>query len=478
MLMADNFLFILHQFIISFLCLFYTYYVWRDLASNSYEKLQYVSMKLIGPILIGFFVGLYGYLVHEWGYVSIFLAFAFSYLITLGIFDPKYAVGFFTFLLIARPWEYYKNELMLSMLRDISILCFLVFAAHRIFRKKYYFQWNATSGLLLFFGAWCFISILTAGSNPILLNDFYEVLVKDLIIYFLIVNVVDNKDSILPITAALFLAISEKTIVSFYKIYVVKEVVTDGDVVGRMTGIGLIENANDIAAILILGIPFTITYFNQIKNAWVKNTLALLVFVFYFVLIWEAKSRGATLGLGAYAMVWYWLKVKNKKLATMIILMGSLFTYVALSSIQRRSDDVEGSTKNRLIFWKAGANMAVRNPLFGVGYGGFINNLNRYANGNVGTEGSKMTAHSTWILVLAETGFVGFLLYVGAWIFTIRTAWIMKEDHPEYLLAIVAYGTVISFLSHTYMLYPYILIALTTAHGQFYNLKRVEKNHE
>lgn len=475
MLMADNFLFILHQYILSFLCLFFAYYLWRDVANHSYEKLKYVSLKLILPVLIGIFFGIYIYLVYEWGAIALFMAFGFAFLITLSIYDPKYAVGFFTFLLIARPWEYYKNDLMLSMLRDISILSMLSFVAHRIFRKKFYFQWNVTSACMIFFGVWAFTSVIAAGAQQIYLNDFYEVLMKDIIIYFLVVNVVDSEDSILPIKAAVFLALTEKTIVSFYKIYVAQEILGDpaAGIVGRMTGVGLVKNANDIAAILILGIPFTVYFFKDFKNKRLRNTLSIAVYIFYFVLIWKAKSRGATLGLGLYAIVWYWLQIKNKKIATYVLVGGTLFTYVALSSIQRNVSDIDGSTKNRIIFWKAGVNMAVRNPFLGVGYGGYVNNLHQYANGNVGTEGSKMTAHSTWILALAETGFVGFMLYIGAWGYTIKTAWRMREDYPEYILALVAYGTVITFLSHTYLLYPFILIALVVAQGQFYNPRKV-----
>lgn len=473
--MADNFLFTLHQFILSFLCLFYAYYIWRDHASKSFDGLKYVTFKSMLPVMIGLFLGTYAYLVYEWGPVSIFIAFAFSFLIILSMFDSKYAVGFFTFLLIARPWEYYKNELMLSMLRDISILSIFSFLAHRIIRKKYYFQWNVTSGMILMFGVWAFVSIIASGADQVLLNDFYDVLMKDIIVYFLVVNVVDREESIFPIKTAVFLALTEKTIVSFYKIYIANEVL--GDVpgaVGRMTGVGLVKNANDIAAILILGIPFTVFFFKDLKNKKLKNILHLTVYIFYFVLIWAAKSRGATMGLGVYAIAWYWLTVKDKKISKYAIIAGALLTYVALSSIERRADDIDGSTENRLIFWKAGVNMAVRNPIFGVGYGGFVNKLNQYANGNTGSEGPKMTAHSTWILALAETGFIGFFLYAGAWYFTFKAAWEMRDDNPEYLLAMIAYGTVITFLSHTYLLYPFILIALTVAHGQFHNLRKAQ----
>ncbi|MBP9680335.1 MAG: O-antigen ligase family protein [Bacteriovorax sp.] len=468
--MADSFLFNLHQFVISFLCLFYVYYVWKDLASNNFNKLKHVSIQWIAPIFIGLFFGIYLYLLSQWGAISLFLSFSFAILIVLSLLDPKYAVGFFAFLLMARPWEYYKNELMGSMLRDVFILAVLSLIAHRIFRKKYYFQWNYTSAFMLAFLLWAFLSLFPSGASAVVVNDFTEVLLKDVIIYFLIVNAADRKDSIQPIKAALFLAITEKTIISFYKIYIIKELGT-GDSINRMTGVGLIENANDIAAILILAIPFTISYFKEIKVKALKGFIAIVIFAFYFILIWEAKSRGATLGLGAFALAWYWLKIKNKKKGIVILISGLLLTFGALSQIERNSDDIEGSTKNRLIFWKAGLNMAIRNPLFGVGYGGYMEKLSEYANGNVGTEGAKKTIHSTWLLALAETGFVGFFFFMGTWIFTLKSAWKMRLENPEYFLAIVSYGTAVTFLSHTYMLYPYILIGLTVGHGQFYQSK-------
>ena len=109
----------------------------------------------------------------------------------------------------------------------------------------------------------------------------------------------------------------------------------------------------------------------------------------------------------------YWLKAKNKKIASFIVILGLIGSIGAMSTLKRSSEDTEASTQNRMIFWKAGINMAVRNPLFGVGYEGYIPNLLRYANGNVGTDGTKMTIHSTWLLALAETGFVGFFLYMA-----------------------------------------------------------------
>jgi O-antigen ligase len=464
MITGDDFLFTLHQFIISTLCLFFVYFAWRDQAAKTFDRLEHVNLKIIGPLLIGIFLGLFMLFLYEWGSLGIIISFAFALLITFSIFDPKYAVSFFIFLLISRPWEIFKDQMMAGMPRDIFILCFLSFIGHKIIRKRFYFQWNLASAFVLFFAIWTFFSIIPSGQIVGAMIDYEEVFIKGIIVYFLIVNVVDKKEFILPVQSALVLGITEKALMSFYNsIFLGK--VSDGD---RLTSVGIFENSNDIAAIMILVIPFTLAFLKGITNTIIRYFLGLIIFSFYFYLIWQSKSRGAVLGVGALAVAWFWLQAKNKKVASFIVVIGMITSLGVMSLIKRDAEDVEGSTSNRKIYWGAAINMGIRNPLFGVGYNGFPLNLLTYTDGHVGTEGKHKTAHSTWLLALAETGIVGFGFYVGIWVFSFKSAWVMRNDHPEFLLGMLSYGTAITFLSHTYMLYPYILLGLTVASGQFY----------
>lgn len=464
MISGDDFIFTLHQFVISTLCLFFMYFAWRDQAANTYDRLKRVSSKFMGPLLVGIFIGLYLMFQKEWGSVGIIISFAFAMLITFSIFDPKYAVSFFIFLLISRPWEFFKDQLMAGMPRDIFILCFLSFVGHKILRKRYYFHWNLASAFVFFFAAWTFFSIIPSGQQARAIVNYEEIFIKGIIVYFLIVNVVDKKEFILPIQSALLLGITEKAMVSFYNSAILGKV-AEGE---RLTSVGILENSNDIAAIMILVIPFTMVFLRGITFSILRYLLSLCAFVFYAYLIWQSKSRGAVLGIGTLGVAWFWLKAKNKKSASVIVVIGLALSIGALSMIQRDAADVEGSTSNRKIYWKAALNMAVRHPVFGVGYDGYPLNLLRYTDGHVGTEGKYKTAHSTWLLAMAETGIVGFIFYVGIWIFSFRSAWVMRSEHPEFILAMISYGTAITFLSHTYMLYPYILLGLTVASGQFY----------
>lgn len=469
MQVSDSFLFTLHQFILLTLCIFFLYSAWRDLFSGSFDRLKMINKTLIGSLLVGIFLGCTGLLIIEWGSNGIILAICFSFLITFSVYDPKYAVAFFLFLMISRPWEIISNPMMASMPRDIFILCFLSFIAHKVIRRRFYFQWNYATACVVFFAIWAFFSLIPAGHMTYGLMKYEEIFIKGVIIYLLIVNVIDKKEFIMPVQVALVLGISEKALMSFYNSAILGNV-ADGE---RLTSVGILENSNDIAAIMILAIPFTLTFTKVFKSVIAKFLFSAVVLGFYGYLIWQSKSRGAILGVGTLLVVWYWLQAKNKKFATYVVILGLFLSIGAMGLIKRNEEDIEGSTNNRKIYWTAALKMGIKKPVFGVGFYGFPLNLLTYTDGHVGSEGRYKTAHSTWLLALAETGIPGFIFYMGIWIFALRAAWTMRAEHPEYILAILSYGMAITFLSHTYMLYPYILLGLVVASGQFYLKEKV-----
>jgi len=461
---GDDFTLNVHQFVLGALSLFFLYFSWRDIKAQTIENLPNISRKYIGFTLASTFIGLTLFFIHEWGSVGIVLGLFLALLITLSLYDPKYAVAFFIFMLISRPWEFIKDELFFSFPRDIFFICLISFLAHRIFRRKFFFHWNLTDALVLFYSAWVFFSTFVTVDPSRAMVEYGEVFIKGIIIFFLIINVIDKKEFIMPIQTALIAAITEKAIVSFYN-SIILGFVADGD---RLTSVGIFENSNDIAAIMILVVPFSLAFAKKFQNKIFRYSAYFIILSFYSYLIWEAKSRGAVLGLGMMYISWFWLSAKNKKKATILVGVGALLVGMAMSSIKRNEADIEGSTSNRMIYWTAGVNMGIRNPLLGVGYNNYNRRLLEFTNGHVGSEGKNKTIHSTWLLTLAETGFPGFILYIGIWLLSIRYAWDMRRVHPEYLMAVLSYGTAITFLSHTYMLYPWILLGLIVASAQFY----------
>src|SRR5690606_2790447 len=151
-------------------------------------------------------------------------------------------------------------------------------------------------------------------------------------------------------------------------------------------------------------------------------------------LVWDPASRGALLGICSIVGVYALMENKGKKVMTLAMIAAVGATMDSLSLMSGVSEDLDCQTSDRLLPWKAGFNMAIRNPLFGVGIGGYPKNLVAYApDGNVGTEKEHMTAHSSWVLVLSEGGFPAILFFAGLWGYAIYCAWQMRHQYPEYL---------------------------------------------
>jgi O-antigen ligase len=268
-----------------------------------------------------------------------------------------------------------------------------------------------------------------------------------------------------PVKIALIMSILEKGFISLYTSYNADPNAIEGES-ERLVSVGILENSNDIAAIFILVLPFVVFFLLKTKIKPFSWLLSFGAFALLSNLVWQTQSRGSVIALLICLSSYLVLKVKNKK----ILILGFVFAIVGsvgmIQMMKRSASDLEGSTSNRIIFWKAGANMALRNPVFGVGFWGFNRNFQAYAiGGNTGSEKTNMTAHSSWVLVLAEAGFIGLFLFVSLWTYAAYRAWLLRNTEPEYFMSLAGYAVAISFLSHTYLL-PYILLGLVISHSK------------
>lgn len=417
-------------------------------------------------LLLTIFVGVFYLLYSAWGNDGIFFAIEFSLLVVFSLIHPKFAVSFLIYLLLSRPWESINDQMMSSMARDVSILTVLSLVAHKIIKKQIYFRFNLGTLLLMFFAIWVFFSGFFSNHIDEAIMQYSEIFSKGVILFLLIQNSLERDKDFLAVKAVFVLAILEKCFVSFYKSHFISSNPLD-DANERLESIGILSNSNDIAAIFVLAIPFSIYFLwkSDLKPFnWLASSVTLIVMSY---LVWESQSRGALLGLFAVFGAYTLIRIKNTKLLLLVVALGLMATIGSFKLLNRDSADVDGSTSNRILYWKAGLNMAIKNPVFGIGYWGFPRNLPAYApDGNVGSEKEHMTAHSTWVLALGENGFVGLSIFLGLWAYAGHCAWKIRSLQPEYFLAIAGYGMTISFLSHTYLLYPYILLALSISHAQ------------
>jgi O-antigen ligase len=419
-------------------------------------------LSVFGTIAIGLSYTFF----NEWGLTGIFYSIELTLLIILAVIHPKYAAGLLVYLLLSRPWETAESQLLDSMPRDISYLVMLSIAAHKIINKKFYFRFNAGTLFLMAFSIWLFLSGFFSSHSDLAFAMFKDVYIKAIILFLLIQNSMDVVKDAFPIKVALIMSILEKGFISLYTSYN-SGASSLGEEAERLVSVGILKNSNDIAAIFILVLPFVIFVFLKTKLRPFSWILSFVSFGLLSNLVWQTKSRGSVIALVLCLCAYYALKIKNKKVIVLGLLLSIGASVGMIKMMKRSSSDLDGSTSNRIIFWKAGANMAVRNPVFGIGFWGFNRNFQAYAiGGDTGTEKTNMTAHSSWVLVLAESGFLGLFFFLSLWIYTAYRAWLLRNSEPEYFMSLVGYGIAISFLSHSYMLFPYILLSLIISHSK------------
>jgi len=185
-----------------------------------------------------------------------------------------------------------------------------------------------------------------------------------------------------------------------------------------LDGVGLPDaaDANMLAAVFILVIPYILLYFYKSKPS------LKIIFMFLLVFIVNAfamtKSRGGILGLFASIIVicWYLRGKENFKKLFLYITVFFAFTILSMDNefITRVTKLSEGSvteqSAGRFEIWMSGLDIFFDYP-FGVGPGGFQVISENYVPLRI-KEGKVRASHNTYLQVLTELGVIGIILYL------------------------------------------------------------------
>jgi len=139
------------------------------------------------------------------------------------------------------------------------------------------------------------------------------------------------------------------------------------------------------------------------------------------------------------------------------ILLPILWGATRLATVSNEEESAEG----RIDAWYEGFQMLRENPVFGVGFGNF-------------TDHNYLTAHNSLVLVMAETGLIGYTLwfaFLGYGVRAVYRASHLKETAPAerlleartVLLMCVGVFVAVMFLSRSYNALLFILCGLAIA---------------
>ena len=226
-------------------------------------------------------------------------------------------------------------------------------------------------------------------------------------------------------------------------------------VIYRLKGQGLLDDPNDFAQILLICAMLSTLFWSDSK---LLNLIRVIVpFCILFYGVFQTHSRGALVAIAAAiaSSLRRKLKLWGSVLVAVLVVGGLL----AVNFTGGREVSVEGG-KDRLDIWSDGLGLLKQTYFMGETYGQF-------------SEQIGITAHNSVLLVAAELGLLGLILFVALWVLSfiqvnrIRVAAsgaapelpVLRESRALEL-ALVAFVTTSWFLSRAFTAAPFMLIGL------------------
>lgn len=236
---------------------------------------------------------------------------------------------------------------------------------------------------------------------------------------------------------------------------------------GRIQYIGIFNDPNDLGMLFVATVPMALflSRYGGVPGRLFWPACALLLLYGIYL----TNSRGSLLAILIVAGIYVW---HRRGIVTAGVLGAiGLGCMKLLSSRMQELDAGEESANGRVDAWYTGLDLFKSHPVFGVGAGNF-------------TDYNDLTAHNSLVLVLAETGFVGYVLWLA---FVGYSLWMMivvlrrKPDaatEPEQfalwqaerpltltlLLSMCGMFACAFFLSRSYMVVLYLILAMVVGY--------------
>ena len=264
----------------------------------------------------------------------------------------------------------------------------------------------------------------------------------------------------------------------------------------KLSGIGLVEGTrvtigrdfgsvlgdpNDLSLVLTFPLSFAVSLATT-RQRWFMRLFSLAATCIIAWAVLCTQSRGGLIGtLAVFGVTG--LRIIKSKLALGAI--GGLAAAIlfAVAGISDRAsggaaeDGIDESAMGRIWAWTAAWNMALAHPLHGVGLDNFIPNFWLYT---PHWTGFNKAVHSTWLGVLAETGFPGIIAFAAMVLINVRVALkasrLLRQKNAPIAVTVLSYAVLSgfagfcasgTFLTQGFTWPVYILIALTSAVSQY-----------
>lgn len=368
--------------------------------------------QIILSLCLTLFVSLIWYLTELWFVPVILLVIPFALYCILRV--PFYIVLTFVIFSYFRIHEAFPILMPFRIPLLFSLCSFFVLAWHIYFSQQIKIYWTRELTALCIFFSWAAFGVLFANNKAAASGSFTGVLSK---IWIMTIAICWLVRSLHHFRVASYLYIASGVLIAYKAIS------------NKLLGIGLVEGTrvtisrdlgsligdpNDLSLVLLFPVSFAIATLLQPKLAWYYRLVLVLAIAVMFWAMMATQSRGGIVGIMALLGYFAFKYIKNK----VWILVGAAVLIPVLLFLAGVSDrasggaaeeGVDASAMGRIYAWIAAWRMALENPLTGVGLKNFYLNYYLYS---PHWDGKNHAVHSTWFQVLAEMGFVGFILFM------------------------------------------------------------------
>lgn len=338
--------------------------------------------------------------------------------------------------------------------------------------------------LVLLLGLAALLSMPMAVSIGDAWETFSEQLVKTIVIFVILVNVVRTEWR-LKLLLLLILGVSMYLSINAINDYRMGVFGTgdlsthDARIAGRIKG--LFENSNDLALHLVTMIPIAIALGLGGRNP-LKKLIYLGAGGLMVAAVIVTFSRGGFIGLVAAGLLMVRRLGKKNRVATTTAMVFAVLLFLALapgaysgrlSTIFNSGADLTGSSSQRTEVLKRSVWVALRYPIFGVGIGNFHHKGPR-----------NLETHNAYTQVASEMGIAAMVVYIMFLVHPLKRlrlieneTYAKKEQSRFYYLSIGLQASLVGFMVSSffgavaYQWYVYYLVAYAVCLHRLYIVK-------
>lgn len=387
------------------------------------------------------------------------------------------ALFLFTVILYARPAEFYPSPLTTSLAYIVGLITLGIFVASQITLEGTLSARPREVNLVLLFCLTGLLSIPLAINRAEAWATFSDTFIRCIVIFVVLVNVVRTE---LRLRWLLYLVIFVSFMLSLGAVndYRLGLLTIEGYRVAGV-GKGIFGNSNDLAFHFVTIVPIAIVLIFSTRGV-VRKVLFGAAAALMLAAIVVTYSRGAFLGSVASLGFLAWKLGRRHRLAVLVLGTIVVVGFLALApgnysmrilSIFVPGLDPVGSSSARQGELLRSLNVAVHNPVLGIGMGNYAAEMSERG----------LVTHNAYTQVAAEMGMAALLIYVMFVVTPLkRLGQIVREtfearSHSRYYYlavglqaSLVGYMVATFFLSVAYLWYVYYLVAYAVCLRRMY----------